>query len=74
MKNIYDNAIKAIISIVLVGIFMLGLLIHFDLEKLQPIECGACGAMVHDVWYTENINTGEQVAVCERCMDAVNAE
>ena len=31
------------------------------------IECGGCGAHVHDWWYVENANNGKLVEVCEFC-------
>lgn len=73
MKNIYDNATKTIITICLVGIFILGCIIHFDLEKLQRVECGGCGAQVTDVWYYQNSH-GEFVPLCSKCEELVVEE
>lgn len=34
------------------------------------IECGACGAHVHEWHYVANVNTGEPVPVCDECYSA----
>lgn len=33
----------------------------------RTIECGACGAHVHEWWQVENMEGTELVGVCEHC-------
>lgn len=47
-------------------------------NRTEYVECGSCGAHVHDWWYVENINDGKSVEVCEFCyhnyMENTNTE
>lgn len=50
--------------IIIVGITILFSMFYFD---NMPINCGICGAHVHDYWYVSNDSQTELIKVCEPC-------
>lgn len=61
--KIYKAAIIALLVAILA---LLGGIFY----NTRTIECGSCGAIVHNWWQVSNIHTGELVDVCERCYSA----
>lgn len=54
------------IAIVAIGLFTIG----YWAGSNTTIECGSCGAHVHEWWTIDNIYTGKPVEVCEVCYQA----
>lgn len=59
-------------TVAMVFVFAIYILVLIMSVNMRSIECGVCGAHVHDWWKIRNMSDTEFVCVCEYCyLDAL---